>query len=293
MQWSLTAFNLMVFGDTDQNIFSQQSGTASFERARLFEYTSAHLKAKYESDLEALSDLPTLVVSEVGYGRSSPAFLARLSDIEAHPNRVSFRFDHLLDGFNSVQVFECGYFDISSHGSGISERNRTHWAVKRGNVIEGLGKLLKARSIGIRPELFNIPEWPIPILDHIAVMMPFHESFSLVYEAIRSTCTSLGKQTLRVDEIYSPTPIISDIFTTIAQSRLVVGDLSDRNPNVLYEIGLAHALNRAVIMIVQNEKDIPFDLRHLRYFKYSPDAQGIEQLKSSLEQSIRATIIDL
>ena len=293
MRWSLNSFNLIVFGNSDQTIFSHQSGSAWFEQARLFEFTSAQLRARYKSNLQALSDLPTLVLGEVGDARTPPAFLTRISDIEVQSNRISFQFDHLLDGFNSEQVFNCEHFNIETSATGIDERNRTHWAVKRGNVIEGLGKLLKEQFIGKRPELFNILEWPLPVLGHIAVMMPFDTSFDLVYEAIRLACASQGKEALRVDQIYSATPIIKDIFESIAQSSLVIGDLSGRNPNVLYEIGLAHVLKRDVIMIVQNGEDIPFDLRHLRYFTYSPDSQGIETLKTSLERSIKATSIVL
>jgi hypothetical protein len=48
------------------------------------------------------------------------------------------------------------------------------------------------------------------------------------------------------------------------RSRVVICDCTGRNPNVFYEIGIAHTLGREVILITQNPEDIPFDLRHLR-----------------------------
>ena len=124
-------------------------------------------------------------------------------------------------------------------------------------------------------------------------MMPFDKWFNPVYEAIQSACEDHKLQTLRVNEIYHPKPIISDIFSTIMQSQLVICDLSGRNPNVLYETGLAHALNRDVIMIVQNKDDIPFDLQHVRYFPYLLNGEGLKKLSEELSASIQAALSTL
>lgn len=68
----------------------------------------------------------------------------------------------------------------------------------------------------------------------------------------------------------------------------MVSDLTGRNPNVLYETGLAHACDRDVILITQNEGDVPFDLKHIRYIKYLPNQEGLKKLAADLEESIRA-----
>ena len=220
MQWSLNKYNLIVRGNTDDVIFTSQSGSASFDKTRMFEHTKPEYKETYQIDLKALSDLPALVLSEIGNGRNAPAFLSRISDVEVRGAQVAFRFEHMLEGFSSQDIFDCGYFDISIHTRGIDERTRTHWAVKHGNVFEGIGKLVKDRIDGNRPVLFNVSRWPLPKLGHVAVMMPFDSAFNPVYEAIQSTCSRLGLIPLRVDQIYRPTPIVNDIFSTIAQCRL-------------------------------------------------------------------------
>ena len=136
--------------------------------------------------------------------------------------------------------------------------------------------------------MFSVEQWPLPILGHIAVMMPFDQEFNQIYEGIKTACTDQNMKTLRVDKIYGSTPIINDIFSVISQSSKVICDLTGRNPNVLYETGLAHALDRDVIIIVQNAEDVPFDLRHIRYIEYLPNNEGIEELKKKLSQFIQA-----
>lgn len=288
MEWSMTRYNLIVYADTEDPIFTNPSGRSSFPADRLFEYTDDEFKQTYRSDLAALSDLPTLVLGELRTGQVAPAVLGQLDEIERRGANLRFRFEHWFDQVRSDEVFNCGYFDITTSHSGIDERTRTHWAVKRGNLFEGLFKLINDQSKHGRPRLFAAERWPLPALDHIAVMMPFAREFDPVYEAIQSACKGENSRALRVDEIYGPTRIMDDVFSTIAQSRLVICDLTGRNPNVLYETGIAHALNREVIMIVQDDRDVPFDLGHIRHVKYMPNKEGLEKLQEDLLASIRA-----
>ena len=283
MKWSLTEYNLIVYGNHDNAIFSSPSGIATFPAERLFEYTSSELSDRYQTDLSSLEELPALVVAELGYSDRTPAFVGRVLGVEQIGRDVQFQFQKLFDELTSEEVFNGGHFNIRFY-----ESSRTHWAVRQGNLIEGLFRLLRERSGDERPRLFNVEQWPLPILDHIAVMMPFAKEFDPVYEAIKSVCQSQRLDTLRVDEIYGPTQIMDDVFSTIAQSKLVISDLTGRNPNVLYETGLAHALSRDVIMIVQDNRDVPFDLGHIRHIPYLPNQEGLERLKESLSESIQA-----
>ena len=241
MNWSLSQFNLICYGSSDSEIFLNKSGKANFPRERLFEYTSKVLKNCYQDDLTRLAGLPTLVVAEADpkYRRRTPAFFSRINQIREVGNDIRFSFHHLYGHFSSEEVFSCGNFDIDSRWT---EYRRTHWAVKEGNVFEGLLSLLEKQSGKGAPKFFNVKKWPLPVLDHIAVMMPFEEKFNMVYEAIKAACDELFfVEARRVDEIYEPTKIVDDIFTTIIQGRMVISDLTGRNPNVLYETGLAHA----------------------------------------------------
>ena len=180
------------------------------------------------------------------------------------------------------------HLNFSRYRGRADESSRTHWAVKRGNLTEAIFRHITDRSATETPKIFNVERWPLPNLGHVAVMMPFSSEFDHVYDAIQSVCTNQGLRAVRVDEIFRPTRIDDDIFSTIAQSALVISDLTDRNPNVLYETGLAHALNRDVILLVQNERDVPFDLHSIRYLKYLPNNEGVEDLKIELSRFIRS-----
>ncbi len=286
MNWSLSEYNLICYGITDLDIFRHWAGTGSFGKSRLFEYTSEDSKTRYQNNLSGLAELPTLVVAETLPGNKplTPAFLSSIERVRESGSNISFRFNH-LHKVSSEEVFRCEYFDIEKY-----ENSRTHWAVKEGNLIEGFFKLLQNSQKDDRPKLFSIGQWPPPVLGHIAVMMPFKKEFDPVYEAIKRACSALHIEARRVDEIYKPTKIVDDIFLTIAQSRLVICDLTARNANVLYETGLAHALNNDVIMITQNMDDIPFDLRHIRALKYLSNKEGLSKLTEDLKKTILETL---
>ena len=101
------------------------------------------------------------------------------------------------------------------------------------------------------------------------VVMPFHSVFNSEYEkVIRPAIEAAGLVSVRGDEIYTHQAIVEDIWYSIRKARVVVAELSGRNPNVMYEIGLAHAIGKPIVLITRNEDDVPFDLRALRYVFY-------------------------
>lgn len=102
------------------------------------------------------------------------------------------------------------------------------------------------------------------------VMMPFAEPhgsyYSKIYEpAIRKA----GLHPLRADnEIFGTGKIIDQIWDGINNAKVLVAELTTRNPNVFYELGLAHALKKPVVLVSANESDVPFDLKHIRVIYY-------------------------
>jgi len=67
---------------------------------------------------------------------------------------------------------------------------------------------------------------------------------------------------------------MSDIRKSIVESDLILCEMTERNPNVFYELGLAHAVGRPSILVSRKEEDIPFDLRHVRVILYEPKEAG-------------------
>lgn len=160
----------------------------------------------------------------------------------------------------------------------------------RGEFISTAVSERKAqRTIIFCPEVFKIPEETID-LNLVAVMMPFSRDFNEVYSSIKESCRSVGVSCQRVDDIWKNSTIIQDIFELIYTSSIVIADLSGKNPNVFYEIGIAHTLGKAVIPIVQNFDDIPFDLRHHRALTYLNNNEGRNNLQKSLEKRLISLI---
>jgi hypothetical protein len=121
----------------------------------------------------------------------------------------------------------------------------------------------------------------------IAVMMPFRAEFDQTYNAIKNACIAVSLTCFRADDIWENTTFIQDIFELIYCSRIVVVDFSGRNPNVMYETGVAHTLGKHVIPITQSIDDVPSDLRHHRVLKYLPNNEGYGLLQAKLEARLR------
>ena len=117
-------------------------------------------------------------------------------------------------------------------------------------------------------------------------MMPFSPGFQPVYEAIQGGCDDARLRCLRADDIWEDATIIQDIFTLILKSHIVIADLTGRNPNVMYEIGIAHTLGKLVVPISQSMDDVPFDIRHHRALQYFPNQQGYGDLRAQLAKKL-------
>ncbi len=104
------------------------------------------------------------------------------------------------------------------------------------------------------------------------VLMPFRNPYDEYYEKIyKPALLEEGFEVHRADDMNAPRPIINDIRKYIAEADLIVCEMSERNPNVFYELGLAHAIGKPVILLTRAVGDIPFDLRHIRVIVYSTE----------------------
>ena len=72
-------------------------------------------------------------------------------------------------------------------------------------------------------------------------------------------------------DIYGTGKIIDQIWHGIHSARVLVAELTGRNPNVLYELGLAHALQKPVVLVSSNKDDVRFDVQHVRVIYYDKD----------------------
>ena len=146
------------------------------------------------------------------------------------------------------------------------------------------------RRITFAPNVFKVPELSLEP-DLVAIMMPFRAEFDFAFKAIQRACAANNMRSLRADDIWEESTIIQDIFNLLFRARVVIVDFTGKNPNVMYETGIAHTLGKDVVPISQSLDDVPFDMAHHRVLKYLPNVEGIAQLESRLAAKLKPTII--
>ena len=120
----------------------------------------------------------------------------------------------------------------------------------------------------------------------VSVMMPYDQSFEPVWKSIKEACEKVGLKCRRVKDIWEESKIMEDVFNLLYRSSVVIADFSGRNPNVLYEVGIAHTFGRTVIPIIQSMDDVPFNLRTLRFLRYLSNSEGLTKLNGSLVERL-------
>jgi len=118
------------------------------------------------------------------------------------------------------------------------------------------------------------------------VCMPFGEQFDDIYElGIKPVIKGIGFICERADEIQHNRGILEIVYDRINKAHIVIGDMTDQNPNVYYEIGYAHALQKEVVLLAQRVEDLPFDLRGYNHIIYAGKITG---LKKELKRRVEA-----
>lgn len=123
-----------------------------------------------------------------------------------------------------------------------------------------------------------------------SVMMPFQPPFSDVLATISEACAAVGLVVKTANDVWDSSVLIRDIFDLIAKSCIVIVDFTGKNPNVMYETGVAHALQKEVIPITQRLDDVPFDLKHHRILVYENNLAGRSKLRVTVEKRARTIL---
>lgn len=106
--------------------------------------------------------------------------------------------------------------------------------------------------------------------DSCFVMMPFGAPIGDYYASVYKPAIEKAKLTpIRADnEIFGAGKIMDQVWAGINAAKVLVAELTTKNPNVFYELGIAHALQKPVVLVSSNEDDVPFDLKHIRVIYY-------------------------
>lgn len=123
----------------------------------------------------------------------------------------------------------------------------------------------------------------------VFVAMQFSAPFNELYnEVIVPVCHDLGLVAVRADETYGPGLIIADITREIVEAKVIIADITPSNPNVYYEVGYAHALNKPTILIAEKPTQLPFDVSPYRVLFYENTIGGKTRVEAGLRKHLDA-----
>lgn len=127
----------------------------------------------------------------------------------------------------------------------------------------------------------------------VFVIMPFEDWFHIYYDKIYIKAIEKTKLTPKIlANSVGPKVLVQEMFDLTKKAEVILADLTRNNANVCYELGLAHALNKPAILIIDSTETIPFDVTAFRVIKYDknfPDwGDKLKQdIISSLEEIIK------
>jgi hypothetical protein len=120
-------------------------------------------------------------------------------------------------------------------------------------------------------------------------LLPLQDEFMQVFEeGMLPAVQAAGLRGMHAAQIFDNREIVEDIWELICTARLIVADVTGRNPNVFYELGICHTLGKEVIVVTQSPADVPFDIRHRRFIEYDPTKMA--SLKAKLQQTVQRVL---
>jgi hypothetical protein len=115
----------------------------------------------------------------------------------------------------------------------------------------------------------------------------YEEAIQVLEEIIQPACGGFGIEPIRADEIATPGEIPEQVFRHLRDSYIVIADLTDGNPNVMYELGLRHTTGKLTIPVGELER-LPFDISVIRTIKFKRTAGGLIDARRKLSAAISA-----
>lgn len=127
-------------------------------------------------------------------------------------------------------------------------------------------------------------------IDHklVLVLTPFSDEEADTFKCIQETCSRIGLNAVRGDEIFTRGDILTHVLSLIVKARLVIANVSSRNANVYYELGITHALNKQTILISRSISQTPFDLKNQRIVIF----RDLPELRTELTAALARALTD-
>lgn len=237
-------------------------------------------------NFDALTRIPALFVEETARGETQFARAGTITAITRSGQDVSIQYNYEQNVApipHEEVVRLAAELGIPMPTRGFTAFEHSHWRVPKADLYKVIATEVSRPDR--TPRVFQLREPQIVEEDLLSAMMPF-AGFGAVYHAIQAAAANNQMRCHRADDIWEHHAIIQDVVDLIDKSSIVICDCTNRNPNVFYEIGVAHALGKEVILITQSRDDVPFDLAHIRHIRYF--ANDLHQLTVDLTARIQA-----
>lgn len=114
------------------------------------------------------------------------------------------------------------------------------------------------------------------------VLIPFDAAGRARFEILQQIGQELGFETMRVAQYYSSGMILEEVVRSIRDAQLVIADLTGCNPNVCYELGIAHALGKRVWLVSENPQACPIHFGGLEVCEFAATPDGRARLTQAL-----------
>lgn len=203
---------------------------------------------------------------------------ARLSDMrESFEKRLAELNYQLMSSEHRWK--EVNHLVLSAQTGQIEEspeRVRKHgvWSPDSGNTF--------LSQMGIDPNAVALER------NLVFVLTPFEDNFQEDYLAIKEACSGVGLRCVRGDEEQASGDILKHILTLIARADFVIANISSRNPNVFYELGIAQAMGKDSILVARDKAGLAFDLQSQRVLLY----KNSKELPSKLREMLLRTLVN-
>ncbi|MBA2852988.1 hypothetical protein HNP89_000945 [Methanococcus maripaludis] len=152
--------------------------------------------------------------------------------------------------------------------------------------------ILKSTSKASKTTIFR--ESDFLINDKLVfIICPFCDPFDeICNDHIKPLVTSSFEDMVcvRADDIFYHRAFMDKVWKCINEARIIIADLTGRRANVFYELGIANALGKDVILLTQNMDDVPSDIHHIECIEYDLTPEGIEYLEHALKETMTTVL---
>ena len=139
-------------------------------------------------------------------------------------------------------------------------------------------------------EIYDISKCDSSSKPSAFVVMQFSKEYDDLFDGVIKPITEgFGYECIRATDIYTATPILNDIISSIKDSSVVVAEITPDNPNVFYEIGYSHAIGKPTILLCDRKRDkLPFDISGFRTLYYDNTIAGKTRVENDLKMYLNA-----